>query len=273
MKHYFPILSIFALVVTGCITPQKTVMLNNLYEEQEFTNPKSEDRKYLVNNYDILHITINSFNSDVANLFNSKSNVQYDTEQQSGGGQASVTQVGGSFYFNGYTVDRFGNIELPMIGKLHVAGKSLEEVKANVQAELRKTITDAIVELKFVSFRLTITGEVAKRGIVNIYEERINILEALTIVGGMTEFARADEVLLIRATPTGSKVFVLDLTKKSIFESENFYLQPNDMIIVKPISAKIRRLNFSDYSILLSAITTTITTIVLINNINNGANN
>ena len=262
-KFILILVSVFML--NACRSVNSVTYLSNAGDNEEFTNPVSLQQNYAVRPYDILHVTVTSYNKEMMNFFNAKSNAQY---QQGGKEGANVQQVGANFFFNGYTVDRNGEIELPLVGKVLVKNLSTEEVKVKLTETLRKKIEDINVEVKFVSFNITLLGEIGRKGIMNVFNERINMLEAIAMAGGITDYGNKKDMLLIRATEQGSKAIPIDLTNKSLLSSEYFYLQPNDVLIVKPVKTKLVRLNFTDYSTFLSTISATITTIVLIINLN-----
>ena len=102
-------------------------------------------------------------------------------------------------------------------------------------------------------------------GIYYSYNEKINILEAISMADGVTDNAQLNKAVLIRETSNGLRTYNIDLTSKNLLASEAYYLQPNDLIYIKPGRNKQVELNATSYSLFL----TTITTLLLVYNIFN----
>lgn len=109
-----------------------------------------------------------------------------------------------------------------------------------------------------VSFKITMLGEVKVPGNYPIYQDRVNIFEAIARAGDLTNFANRNRVVLIRNNEKGALLHRIDLTKDDILSSDYFFLQPNDIVYVEPLRGK--QFAFADfpYAILLSTISTTI---------------
>jgi len=128
-------------------------------------------------------------------------------------------------------------------------------------------INDAIVAVKLVSFRVTFLGEVAQQGTHTFYRDRLNILEAIANIGGITDYGNKQNVMLVRTINGNSKVFRLNLADRKILESQFYYLVPNDILVVEPIKFKTNQTAISNLSFYLSAITSTLTALFLVSNI------
>ena len=170
-------------------------------------------------------------------------------------------------YLNGYVVDENGDIFLPEMGAVNVGGMTMAEARAEIQAVIQKQVPRATVFATLVSFKISIIGEVRKPGYYYIYNNQLNLFEALALAGDLDDYADRSRVTLIRQTKTGSEALLLDLTKPNVIESPYFYLQPSDAIYVPPLEVKNNRHNLANLSvinILLTGITTTVAVIALI---------
>ena len=121
-----------------------------------------------------------------------------------------------------------------MLGKIHVGGVALSNVEAIVQKKADEFLKDAIVKVKLLNYKITVAGEVRNPGAYYNYNNSINIMEALALASGNTDFATIKNVMVIRSFPEGKKTYYLDLSSKNAYLSEAFYLQPDDYIIVQP---------------------------------------
>jgi polysaccharide biosynthesis/export protein len=89
-----------------------------------------------------------------------------------------------------------------------------------------------------------------------IYQDKINIFEAVAMAGDMTTFAKKNKVLLVRQSEKGVKTYQLNLNDKSLLESNFYYLMPNDLVYVEPMKGKPFAFTEFPYVLILSTITT-----------------
>jgi polysaccharide export outer membrane protein len=154
--------------------------------------------------------------------------------QQSGGGQ-------GGGQTGGYLVDVSGNIEMPRIGKVPAEGLKKGELEAVIKDRLKTQLTNPNVIVRFLNFRITMLGELGNPGVLNIPTERLTVLEAIGMAGGVTEFGTIKQVKVLRYEGTEQKMGVLDLTSKQIFSSPYYQLQQNDVVLVDQTRYKLRQ--------------------------------
>ena len=131
----------------------------------------------------------------------------------------------------GYRVDVEGNIDFPILGKLHVESLKVSEVKNLIERRIKdgNYIKDPLVSVEFLNFRYTVLGAVAKNGTFTVNGDRVTLLEAIANAGDLTAKARMDRVTVIREVGDERQMFVHDL-----LESPCFYLQQNDIVYVEP---------------------------------------
>lgn len=141
-----------------------------------------------------------------------------------------------------YLVDNEGMINFPVLGRLKVANMTKREVEEMIQEKLKPYITEEpIVTVKMSNYKISVMGEVARPGTFTISNEKVNILEALSMAGDMTIYGVRDDVLLIREDITGQREIVkLNLTNAAIVTSPYYYLQQNDIVYVKPNKIKAK---------------------------------
>ena len=174
-----------------------------------------------------------------------------------------------------YLVDNDGNINFPVLGKIHVAGLSKQELCDELQSKLSKYIENPLVNVQITNYRITVMGEVNRPGTFTIKNDRISILDAFGYVGDLAITANRKNILLIRDND-GQKEFVrMDITDPSLFTSPYFYLRQNDVIYVEPNLAKQRNSRFSQskqynitvFSSIISAISVISSMVITIINI------
>ena len=168
-----------------------------------------------------------------------------------------VQQLSGdaSIYLNSYTVAEDGCIEMPLIGRIEVKNLTVEEATSRLQEEINKYVSQTMLIVKLSNFNLTMLGEVARPGTYKVYQQQINLFEAIAMAGNMTSFAKNDEVKIIRQTDNGSEIVTVDMGQANILESPYYYLKPNDIIYVEPLKIKQWGFTTFPYSTVISIIT------------------
>lgn len=213
---------------------------------------------YKIQPNDVLYIKIKSQDKIVTELFNSNG---------SNSNQSMMGIGGGNMYLMGNPVDTDGYINLPIIGKVHIAGLTVSEAQDTVQKLATVYISDARTDVKLVSFKISMLGEINGKGSFTIYADRANILEAIAQAGDISYNGNRKKVLIIRSFKEGSRIVTVDLTKRELLSSEQYYLQPNDIIYVEPLKTAIFKIKIADYSVFLSIITSTVTVVLLVANL------
>jgi len=187
---------------------------------------------------DILSISIQTIDNDVTNMLNSSSSVN-NTNASVPVLSSSNTQGGTPANVSGYLVNKDGNVELPFVGTVHVAGLTTSEARDLLTTEVNKYFNDAIVTVRYANFKITVLGEVVRPSTYVVPNEKIDIFDALAMAGDMTIYGKKENVLLIRDTLNDKKLIRLNLNNKDIVSSPYFYIQSNDILYVEPNEYKI----------------------------------
>lgn len=252
--------SLILSLITSCRTTNEFTLFQDLDRSQHISNVASKVPEYKVHPYDNLYINIKTLNPEVNRLF--------DANETMSGYSAGTLQMYGDYvsqYINGYQVDSLGKITLPIIGNIEVEGLTLNQIQDRIQKKSLEFLKDPTIKVKLLSFKINVNGEVKNPGVYYSYNEKLNILEAISMANGVTDNAKLNKTLVIRETKDGTNSYNIDLTSKNLLASEAYYLQPNDLIYVKPGRNKHVELNSTSYSLFL----TTITTLLLVYNIFN----
>lgn len=161
-----------------------------------------------------------------------------------------------------YTVDNQGDITLPMLGKVHVAGLTRIEAIEKIRLELSQYIKDPGVNMNFNNFRVSVLGEVARPGSFTLPSERVTVLEALSMAGDLTIRGVRQNVLLIREVNGQKTIHRLDLTQQSTLNSPYYYLVQNDVIYVEPNKAQINNSKLGANSNIIISIASLLITVI-----------
>jgi len=224
------ILLLFSILFTSCIPTKDLIYLQKNDNSKNEIIEQVNQKPYRLQTNDILIITIKAFDSKLVELFNANN--------------AQNTIAAGEVvnYFTGYSVDDHGNIRLPILGEINVLGYTIEEVIIKIEKLLNekyfKKEAEIFVVAKLSGFRYTINGEVGVTGTKVLYQDKVNIMEAIANSGDILITGDRKDVKVIRRYPQGSETFSIDLTDSNASSSPCYYLQPNDYIYVKPLKQK-----------------------------------
>lgn len=223
---YLPFVAL-ALGFASCTASKDILyMQNDTYgQEEAIVNLNS----IKVQPQDQVSIVVSCKEPELASLFNLM-------QAQNRLGQRSSNSSGSS---NGnvsvYTVDKDGYIEFPVIGQIHIAGLDRQEISRKIADLLIKGdwISDPIVTVEFANLHFSVLGEVGSPGTYAISNDKMTILEGLSMAGDLTPHGER-EVVVVREQNGKRTRYIVDLRDKDLFESPAYYLQQNDVIYVKP---------------------------------------
>ena len=143
----------------------------------------------------------------------------------------------------GYLVDNNGNIEHHRLGIIHAEGLTKGELAAEVKKRLTvpvELLKDPTVIIRFQNFKVTVLGQVGNQGPVTVPGERLTILEAIGLAGGVNDYGKKDKVKVVRETNGQRETGLVDLTSKDVFDSPFYNLVQNDLIIVGETNQKLK---------------------------------
>ena len=232
------LLAACAALLSSCATPKEVVYFQDL-QQTDGTLAAVQAKEIRVRPDDKISIIVNSRDPQLTDLFN----LPY-VSRQLGQTLRSVTSTyGQSQGVSGYTVDSDGNIDFPVLGKIHVEGMTREEIGRCIKDELvgQDLVKDPIVTVEFMNLTVSVMGEVAKPGRYAIERDRITILDALSMAGDLTIYGRRDAVMVQRMEGDTLQVYQLNLVSgQDVYNSPAFYLQQNDLVYVAPNDVKVR---------------------------------
>lgn len=236
------------LFFSSCYYNKRMVYFNNKdFSESYATQIRNQAVQYRLRPNDILSVKVKSATetgiSDVFNITPTTNFFNVDA---------------GNVYLQGYSIDSEGAITLPILGKVVVKDLTVEEAQQLIQAEANKYLNNATVIVKLVSFKITVLGEVNSPGHYFAFNNQLTLVEGLGLARDLTERGNRRKVKLIRQTPTGSEVVLLNLNDPDLLKSKYYYLMPNDVLYVEPFRANQGRSNAQLLTLLFSGVTAAI---------------
>ncbi len=253
MKKFF-IISLIGILFTSCIpTKDLTYFQGDPKESDKINEITLKPYRLQVN--DIIDIQIKASDENLVKLFSLT-------------GSNSPTQITKeTIYFDSYSVDENGMIRIPYLGEINVLGFTTKEVRIKIEDKLSKyfkNMNDIFVQVKLAGIKFTVLGEVARPGTNILFQNQVDVIEAIASSGDIQMTGNRKNVVVIRNNADGIKKYTLNLTKFDFINNEGFYIQPNDIIYVKPLKQKSWGTGdtgvktFSTIVTALSVITTTI---------------
>ncbi|WP_276166296.1 polysaccharide biosynthesis/export family protein [Zobellia alginiliquefaciens] len=248
LKSTFFLLIISVVLLSSCATRQEVVYFQNTGDFETLVDKNSFTPKFKID--DLVSIYVSTLDSEASAPFN----------LFRGGSEGGIRpeQVD-------YLIDKEGEIDFPVIGKVKIAGLSGEEVRVLLRNKLSDYLKDPIINIRLRNFSVSVLGEVNRPGTYPVDGERITILEALGLASDMTIKGMRENVMVIRDFD-GTKVYTrIDLTKKEALSSPVYYLTQNDVVYVEPNKSAINASSFdSRVTVAISIASLLITSTVLL---------
>lgn len=226
-KHLLPLLSILVLMISSCgLYKDKEYKQISYYQDIDRNSPSQE----AITNYqplkiqpgDLLGLNVSTTSPDAAAVFNT-------AISRSNGNNLDNSPANPVY---GFRVDASGQVQLPLVGAMKVAGLTTDDVARQLSASLVEYMKNPIVSVRILNFKISVLGDVMKPDVYTVQNEHININEALSMAGDLNITAKRTDVLLIREENGLRQYIPIDLTRKDVFDSPYYYLHNNDVIYV-----------------------------------------
>ncbi len=295
---------VLGLVISSCVPNKQIIYLQHDVEPRinTITNKDSAQRKYttryqvyLLKPNDIISVRVATLTPSEFNFIQKyeqdlgllrKLN-QYDQVNGSGGGgQRSVGGGGGGGSTGitaggggasplmldrlqtGFVLDAEGNLELPKVGMLKLEGLTIPQAEKLVRERLTGFFETPVVRIQLLSFHFTILGEVNNEGRYTIFDPNSTVFDAISIASNLTDFADRSKIKIVRFVDEKASVFYVNALRENLLEQPGFFLQPNDLIIVPPLEAKVaKKYTIPNYTSALGLIVSTLSLVFLVVNL------
>lgn len=235
-----------ALTQFSCVSKKKYYLLQGTYDMKN----ASSNYEPIIQKDDRISIMVMTYQRELSEPFNL--NV---------GGNGNTGGINNSLA--GYLVDSEGAIDFPILGKLSVAGYTIEQLRMLLTDKLKSYLVDPIVNINILNFKITVLGAVGSPGVKTFNTNRVTILDALALSGDVSPYGRRQDVLIIRDYQGIKSFNTIDLTKADLVNSPFFYLDQNDVIYVRDRKAKVDATALPSLPVIASTITF-LTSIILL---------
>lgn len=245
-KHTFYSILIALFALTSCGTVKDIAYFQNKVVD----HPEAIDKHagIVIQAKDMLSIVVSSRNPELVAMFNLPV-VTYQAGSE-------VVSTGYSQRLMGYVVDNDGYIDFPVLGPIKVSGLTRWELSELIKNKLLKDglLTDAVVTVEFMNFKISVIGEVNAPGTYTIEGDKVTILQAISLAKDLTIFGLRENVSVIRERDGERTIYEVNLCDVSLFKSPAYYLQQNDVVYVQPSEIKARQSTTDDKALRMTSI-------------------
>ncbi len=247
MKNILFYSLIISLLGSSCASKEDVVYFQGIGDFETLVDKNSFTPKFKVD--DLVSIYVSTIDPEASasfNLFRGASEISSNAEQVD------------------YLIDKEGEIDFPVIGKVKISGLSAEEVRELLRKKLAPYLRNPIINIRLKNFTVTILGEVNRPGTFPVNGERISIMEALGFAGDLTVKGVRNNVMVIRDFDGTKVVRRIDLTSKDALNSPVYYLTQNDQVIVEPNRSAISASSLDNRATIAISIASTLITATVI---------
>ncbi len=241
-KSFYSALCALGILMASCSTPKNVTYFQNLSNGQVIQAESMLGIK--VKPEDKLTIMVNCQDPALSSLFNLiqvQNRLQSTTSNTSSVGNAAANSNNQVSF---YTVDKYGDIYFPVLGKIHIGGMSRFEVAEFIREKLIKEdlVKDPIVTVEFANTGITVLGEVSSPGRYEFNRDELSIIDAIAMAGDLKINGERENVMVLRKVDGGKEqAYFVNLTDaKELYKSPVFYMQQDDVIYVAP-NDKVKR--------------------------------
>lgn len=244
MKNGVFLLSVFllGLLCAACSASKRIAYFQDL-KPAESIMEVAYPAEIRIQSGDQLSILVKSRDPQLTDLFNLPI-MSSQIGQSSRYSNGVTSSSGSSRGVSGYTVDKIGEIDFPVLGKLAVAGKSREEIASFIKSELihRNLVKDPIVTVEYMNLCISVLGEVTRPGRYAIDRDELSVLDAISVAGDLTIYGKRENVKILREENGKRLVYDIDLTNANqLYSSPVFNLRQNDVVYVEPNDVRARQ--------------------------------
>jgi polysaccharide export outer membrane protein len=259
LVRWFTFLTVVCSIFS-CRSHKDLTMLRDVSLQETIKYPE-EPPPHKIEERDNLYISVVSSNKEMNDLYNPA----FAGTSKTSNSSIIYNEIAGQYIY-GYNIDSNGDISLPLIGKLNVKGLTLQECEAAIYNKAKEYLKELSVKVRLLNFKITVMGEVNKPGVYYNYNYNFTVMDAISMANGITNQAKIEDVMILRPGETGSQTFHLDLSSKEMLASKAYFLQPNDIVILKPARYKNVQLRAPAYTLAISTIATVILFLNLLQN-------
>lgn len=219
-----PLLFFGIFFLSSCVSQKKLEYLQ--FKNKEMAYPANfED--HILKPFDELFVQISGVGDEATGAYSGSSAAEVSSTSSTGA--SLMSQV----------IDKEGYIEIPLLGKVLAKDKTLAQFKTFIRDSLVNIVNQPIVTVKLVNQYFTVLGDVRNPGRFSYNQEKLSILDAISMAGDALTYGNRGKVLIVREENKTNKLIEVDLLKADILQSSDYYIKSGDLIYIKPLRRKV----------------------------------
>ena len=236
---YLTVVFLIILLISSCKT-RNLIYMSDLDLNKIYSKEIQKVEQVKIQAGDLMRISLSSLQPELNSMFNDPSEI-IDFNKT----------IINNINSEGFLVDDEGEINVPTVGKVIIAGLTKTEATNLIEDKLREFIVDPVVAMRFVNFKVTVIGEVNNPSTFFVQTERLSIFEALGLAGDMTEFGLRENVLVIRESDGERLISKVNFNYSDLLNSPFYYLRQNDIVYVQPDRLKAVKASTNERNMVL----------------------
>lgn len=260
---------ISSLCLWNCVPVKKQLIVRDLKRKtlkeirQTDTTIQYPQFEYKLKRGDVLAINLVSMAKGEYDLTSLSQQGNVSMMGTRGGAQSNMQNA-----MTGYVVNDSGYVIFPVLGAIKLAGYNLDEAEGKVQEKVNMILDNTTANLRMLNFFVYLMGEAASQGPVYAQNDKLTLLEAIALGGGLTDFADRAHIKIIRNQNNKAHIYYVNLSDQELLAKNNIYLLPNDIVIIEPLRAKVvKTYTIPNITLLMSSLTLILTLTLTLNNI------
>lgn len=221
-------------LVTGCASYKNVVYFKDIRDSIYLASEAIALASYtdpVIHPNDILQVSVQTLDPQSSAMTGAQTTTTYNV-------QGASSAVGANTTVQGFLVDKNGEIELPLVGKIKVVNLTTTEARELIRQKAAVYYKDPVVNVRFANFNVSVIGEVNRPAQYTVPNEKATILDAIAMAGDLTIYGKRENVLLIREENGKKNAIRFNLNSTEIFQNPYFYLRQGDVVYVEPNKSK-----------------------------------
>ena len=239
---YYKNLAFVLLSLVSCSTNK--ILFKDIPENTSIKIPEA-----VITYGDLIDVNISSLNNQSTSIFSAQQSMD----------KIGTIRNSEARKLDGYLVDSSGNVDIPILGIVKASGMTCSSLSESIKKDIKEYVLNPNVRIKILNFRVSILGQVAKPGTIEVINQNISFTELISRAGDLKKNADPTKVMLLRNVDNKVQTKYLDLTSNEFLNSEYYYLKQNDVVYVRPDNASLAfdfgiLRNTAAYSLLISIV-------------------
>jgi len=153
--------------------------------------------------------------------------------------ELSPTTLGNRTSDRGILINSKGEIRLPLVKSIHIAGLTQTEAQEKIEIAFKKYIKSPDIYFEVLNKRAYVIGEVNSPGEIELLNEKLNLIQILAKAGDLKDTANKKSIMILRSGEDKINSQIVNLTDFNSLKTANLMIKPQDIVYVLPNDMKV----------------------------------